>query len=119
MFHATLSTIDADLEAMRSANEAQYGVRKIEDALERVANDVERLLMITEGLWSILKEQHGYEDDELVRRILEIDNRDGRIDGKVAAHPPADCPSCNRPLSRDRRFCLYCGEPAPVELFDR
>lgn len=94
----------------------------VQHAAEEVAanrGDIERLLQITEALWHIVKEKLSCDDDELVRRVLEIDARDGSIDGKVAPKPPANCPSCNRPLMKHRRHCLYCGEPAPVDLFSR
>lgn len=81
--------------------------------------DVERLLMITEALWSILKEQHGYDENELVRRIVAIDMRDGKLDGKVAPTPPHKCPKCDRVLFKNRPFCLYCGEPVPPDPFQR
>lgn len=117
MFHESLSS--ADLDARLAAEDAQYAVNRVEDQFGRVGVDIERLLLLTEALWSLLKEEHGYEDEELVRRVLEIDSRDGRIDGRLAAKPPEDCPHCNRPVPSERRYCLYCGEPVPVQLFAR
>lgn len=94
----------------------------VQHATEAVAanrDDIERLLLITEALWHIVKEKLSCEDDELVRRVLEIDARDGSVDGKVAPKPPPNCPNCDRPLMKHRRYCLYCGQPAPVDLFSR
>jgi hypothetical protein len=87
--------------------------------LKFVRCDIERLLMITEALWGILKEQHGYTDDELMRRITEIDRRDGKVDGRVAQSPPGSCPRCNRTLERKRSFCLYCGQAIAWDPFER
>ena len=87
--------------------------------IEEVKHDVERLLMITKTLWSIVKEDHQYDDEDLVRRVLEIDARDGRVDGRLAAQKHRDCWSCHRPLMRDRRRCIYCGEATVVDLFER
>ncbi len=87
--------------------------------VELMRCDLERLLMITEALWQILKEQHGYEDAELVRRITEIDRRDGRVDGRVAAAPPVSCPRCGRTLERKRPFCLFCGQAIAHDPFAR
>jgi hypothetical protein len=81
--------------------------------------DVERLLMITEALWTLLKEQHGYTDDVLIRRIQQLDLRDGALDGRVAAAPPLKCPGCGRTLMRRHPRCLYCGAPVAVSPFDR
>lgn len=119
MFHGTLSSAGSDLNASLVAEDAHQAGNRFEDQFGRVGADIERLLLVTEALWSLLKEQHGYDEEELVRRVLEIDSRDGRIDGRLAAKPPEDCPHCNRPVPCDRRYCLYCGEPVPVKLFAR
>lgn len=119
MFHTALSSASGDLSADFTASDAHYAANRAEDGLVRANADIERLMLITEALWNILKEQHGYADDELVRRVLEVDMRDGRIDGRVASRPPEDCPHCSRPVPSDRRYCLYCGEPVPVKLFAR
>ena len=119
MFHDTLSSTTNDYTAGLAAEHGHHTASRIEERLARAQTDIERLLLITEGLWNILKAEHGYDDEELVRRVLEVDLKDGKIDGKVATKMPGDCPHCNRPLSRDRRYCLFCGEPTPVELFSR
>ena len=75
---------------------------------EIIQCDVEKLFMLTEALWTILKEKHGCTDAELVQRVQEIDLRDGKLDGKVAKVNP-DCPKCSRKLMGKRPVCLYCG----------
>jgi hypothetical protein len=83
---------------------------------EFIQCDVEKLFMLTEALWTILKEKHGCTDAELVQRVQEIDMRDGKLDGKVAKVKP-DCPKCSRKLMGKRPVCLYCGaEVARVDL---
>ena len=83
---------------------------------EFIQCDVEKLFMLTEALWTILKEKHGCTDAELVQRVQEIDLRDGKLDGKVAKVNP-DCPKCGRKLMGKRPVCLYCGaEVARIDL---
>ena len=83
---------------------------------EFIQCDVEKLFMLTEALWTILKEKHGCTDAELVQRVQKIDLRDGKLDGKVAKVNP-DCPKCSRKLMGKRPVCLYCGaEVAQVDL---
>ena len=83
---------------------------------EFIQCDVEKLFMITEALWTILKEKHGCTDAELVQRVQEIDMRDGKLDGRVTKVNP-DCPKCSRKLMGKRPVCLYCGaEVARVDL---
>ena len=87
---------------------------------ESIQFDVEKLFMITEALWSILKDKHGYTDEHLVQMIQDIDLRDGRIDGKVAksAERPT-CPECGRTIVRKQTRCLYCGTVAVQQPFER
>jgi len=107
---------DAGATANRTANDAlRQG--------ELLQCDVEKLFMLTEALWTILKEKHGCTDAELVRRVNEIDLRDGRLDGKVANETVApDCTHCGRKIIGNRPVCLYCGaeaHPTEAEPFRR
>ncbi len=81
--------------------------------------DIEKLLMMSEALWIILKQQHGFSDEDLIQRIQEIDLRDGRLDGKVAKQGPSACPNCKRTLIGDRPICLYCNTPIAKDPFRR
>ena len=110
-----MRAVDARLMDGTAAAQA----RKAQSDVELLKCDVERLLMVTEALWTILKEQHGYDDNELIRRVAEIDVRDGRLDGRLAKEAPAQCPHCGRPLIRKRPFCMYCGKPVAADPFQR
>jgi hypothetical protein len=95
---------------------------KADQALSRfdgLRQDIERLLMITEALWTLMKEEHGYTDDALVKRIEAIDLRDGRLDGKVGPTPPRHCPQCGKVRMKNRPVCLYCGGKVEPEPFER
>ena len=116
MFH-TASDFSAASEAIGSS--ARSGSDRTRSDIHLLESEVERLLMITEALWSILQERFGYDDQELVKRIVMIDMRDGKLDGKVSAVPPKSCPKCDRTLFRHRPRCLYCGEPVVTNPFDR
>ena len=98
---------------------AQADARAARDATEALRADVERLLIITEALWTLLKEKHGYSDEELYRQVEEIDLRDGKLDGKVARSAPLKCPRCNRTLMGNRPACIYCGQEVQVSPFQR
>lgn len=87
---------------------------------ESIQFDIEKLFMITEALWAILKDQHGYTDDQLVQMIQDIDLRDGKLDGKVAkAAERPSCAQCGRTIIRKQAKCLYCGAAAPQQPFER
>ena len=91
-----------------------------EAPVAELQTDVERLMMITEALWNLLKEKHGYDDNELIKQITMIDMADGKLDGRVNTRtPPQPCPKCNRILVKNRPRCIYCGEPIALDPFER
>ncbi len=102
-------TVRADLKQLgeaKDAMEARIGVDKLK-------GDVERLMLITEALWELLREEHGCTDEQLIAKITEIDLRDGKLDGRVSTKAqPRACPQCGRVIMRDRTQCAYCGAEA-------
>src|SRR5688500_14836984 len=64
----------------------------VEALSERDAR-VDRLLLVLEAMWSMLKEQ-GLTDEQLAARLAEIDNSDGVADGRRVP-PSVTCRSCS------------------------
>ncbi len=117
-FTPACSTYDA--AAHLAANSARSAARRAATDVAIMQGEIERLLMITEALWGMLKEQNAFDDDELVRRITEIDLRDGKLDGRVSKkEEPRRCPTCNRVLSKKRPLCIYCGTAVRTAPFGR
>ena len=114
---AAATRTDFNAESAAAAQSSQ--ARNVRTDVDLMRSDIERLLMITEALWGILKEKHGYTDDDLANRVMEIDRRDGTVDGRVAKSPPGTCPKCGRTLERKRAFCLYCGQAIAWDPFER
>ena len=85
----------------------------------QLRQEIERLLLITEAMWKLLEEKLGMAEADLVREMVKIDMRDGKLDGRVAASGPQECPACQRILFRHRPRCLYCGELVPPRPFER
>ena len=84
----TIPCLRGPIRWLPRPQKARADARRADRKADALEFDVERLLMISEALWSILKEQHGYTDEELQSRILQIDMRDGKLDGRVADSPP-------------------------------
>ena len=116
MFYQHISANDFSSSA---AKPSEYKAERAITEIQSLKFDIERLLMITEALWTLLREQHGYSEDVLLNKITEMDMRDGRMDGKVAASAPFNCPKCSRPLGKRRPACIYCGTPVVWDPFER
>ena len=122
MFYSSFSrgygSVQASL-AQADAAAAASDAREAQTSTELMKHDINRLLMITEALWMLLKQQHGYTDDDLKKVITEIDLRDGVLDGKSSKAATVSCPGCGRPNSTKHALCIYCGKPIPTTLFGR
>lgn len=118
LFSAAHAAAQNAVEQSASAD-AREDARAARSAAETTRWDIERLLMITEALWTLMKKEHGYTDAELIRLVAEIDARDGRMDGRVAPEPPAPCRHCGRIPAKKRPTCLYCGSPIIASPFTR
>ena len=120
MFYSMPSSYGASINAslaQADATAARADAREAKTETELMRHDIDRLLLITEALWSFLKKEHGYSDEELANAVKEVDLRDGRLDGKAEKAVPQPCPKCGRINSTKFSRCIYCGEPLPVALF--
>jgi len=103
-----------------NALDAKNMARQAHTEVTYLNQKVERLMMITEALWTILKETTEYTDEDLVEIIREIDLKDGKLDGKVAQEPPELCPKCKRVLQKNKKNCIYCGSEIEIkDVFKR
>ncbi|MEO8351512.1 MAG: hypothetical protein ABI680_07255 [Chthoniobacteraceae bacterium] len=116
MLFTSLASDMADFQGGPTKNPAS---RVPTSDIESLKFEVERLLMISEALWRILKEKHGCDDNELMKQITLIDLEDGRLDGRKEKSPPRSCPKCQRTLIKNRPRCFYCAEPIAADPFAR
>lgn len=70
---------------------------------------MERVLLVCEAMWTILRDKLGVTDLELLQRINDLDLSDGQLDGKVRKSAVA-CPKCGRTIARRLPKCMYCGQ---------
>ncbi len=105
--------------ASAEALAAQSTAREAKTNVDLLTHDIDRLLMITEALWRLMKKEHGYADDVLIKLIEEIDSRKAIVDGMTVKDPPQPCPNCGKLNSAKRAFCIYCGKPTEGNPFAR
>jgi len=104
--------------ALDAANEAGEKARHAISEIEELRRDVDLLSMIAQALWLVLKDEHGYDDETLRKKVMEIDLKE-RHDAKEGGVAPGPCPGCGRPLARRHAHCIYCGAERKADVFER
>lgn len=72
-------------------------------------NRLDRLALICQAMWELLREKTGMMDEDVMRKMAEIDLRDGVEDGKMR-HKIVKCPNCQRPANTKNARCWFCGQ---------
>ena len=78
---------------------------------------VDKLIMISEALWLLLKQNSQLSDEDLEAMVKKIDLRDGRLDGRVASCGPQYCKKCGKALQKNSPICIYCGQGKEGAVF--
>ena len=84
--------------------------------VRRLEMNLGKSLMISEALWELLRDKTGLTQDDLYKKLYEIDMRDGVLDGQNQVQV-RDCPNCHRPVSGRHGACLYCGQVVDESVF--
>ena len=87
--------------AKSTAERAAWDMRQLEERLDK-------LTLTCMAMWALLKECTDLTEEDLVKKLQEIDLRDGVADGKITKQI-ARCPKCDRVMSPKHQRCLYCG----------
>lgn len=99
---AAASAAHTAARSSQESLEARNEVRRLEDRLER-------LELACAAMWSLVREVHGFTDEQLMARAIALDEADGKRDGKLGSGPKV-CPSCQRTSPvRSSGKCLWCG----------
>ena len=116
-----LETPDSQMQSSTMRQEYSRISEKSDDAslqVTRLREDLERLYLITQALWQMVKTATGATDEQLQEKIRQIDAEDGRSDGRnTEVTRPIDCPVCHRRILSGQSFCLYCGAAAEAGPF--
>ena len=98
--------------ASASAHLAQTTALNTEDRVKReigrLEAKIDALALVSQALWELVREQTTLSDDDIRAKIAEIDERDGRVDGRLLGGP-IQCVGCGRPAHTRQSACMYCG----------
>ncbi len=103
-------------DAKHSAREAQGDARQLQQTVRVLEQQCERLTLAAMAMAEILRDRLGVTEPEIEAKLVEIDQRDGRLDGRFRSSNTL-CPQCQRPNGFNRRHCLYCGTELATESF--
>lgn len=92
----------------RARNSESLALESMESVRE-LRHQVERLSLLNQALWELIRGKAGLTDADLERMANEIDLRDGVADGKMGGGA-VTCPTCRRVSNSKHYKCLYCGE---------
>lgn len=76
--------------------------------------DIEKLYLVVEALWAIVREATNLKDEDLQNLMRAIDEQDGKRDGRNAKNTAiVQCAKCGKTLLKGQTACAYCGEQIP------
>ena len=85
----------------------------------RLEAKIDALALVSQALWELVRERTNLTDDDIRAKIVEIDGRDGRVDGRLLG-TPTKCPNCGRDAHTRQAACMYCGTSLPRKhVFER
>lgn len=96
--------------AERIAESAEAKVERYGRMIDDLQRHMDRLSLACQAMWELLRECSDLTEADLEKKILEVDGRDGCVDGKMGTQA-IDCPACGRKTSAKRNTCVMCGAP--------
>jgi len=105
-----------DSGTAQAASRAESMASSSERQIKNLRSDLARTLMICEALWELLSESEGLSEQDLHKKLYEIDMRDGVLDGKNQ-RKATKCPECSHMVSPRHQACLYCGNIMDASVF--
>ncbi|MGJ8655302.1 MAG: hypothetical protein ACSHX6_02540 [Akkermansiaceae bacterium] len=95
-------------DAEKTADRAEAKVHGSDYVLAQIQRKIDRLALSSQAMWELLRDFSDLTEEDIIAKVLEIDNRDGNTDGKISMQT-IDCPTCHRPTNTKRTNCVICG----------
>jgi len=74
----------------------------------KLVDMVNNLLIKNQTMWELVKEKTGLTDEDFMKKLKDIDMRDGLLNGKINVSL-LNCSSCGKINNSTRDNCIYCG----------
>ncbi len=103
-------------QAQRASEAARKKAESVNDRFWEMEERLNRSLLALEALGTLLQDKLNVTDEELKKRITEIDLRDGKLDGK-SRKTAATCSKCSRANSPRFGKCIYCLSPMMADPY--
>ena len=95
------------------AQHARDVARESAMSSDKTRKNTERLYLVVQAMWELLKDKAGLTDADLDAKVQEIDMRDGRLDGQDSTQTdPLTCRQCGRTILSGQTQCSWCGTQA-------
>jgi hypothetical protein len=99
--------------AQVDAQHARDVARESAMSSDKTRKNTERLYLVVQAMWELLKDKAGLTDADLDAKVQEIDMRDGRLDGQDSTQTaPLACRQCGRTILSGQAQCSWCGTQA-------
>src|SRR6188474_2885334 len=69
---------------------------------------VDKLALICRAMFELMQASSGITEDQLRKKIVEVDLRDGQADNRMTRRA-TKCPKCDAMMSPKFGRCLFCG----------
>ena len=112
---AGASIVETQDQIRENARARQKAI-SVQTEIKELAGQVDRLTLLNQAMWELLREKLGLTDADLERMAEAVDMRDGVADGKMTA-TAVRCPACNRVCNSRHAKCLYCGQAFEKPVF--
>jgi len=96
--------------ANQTADRAEKKTDGLEGDLRRISRHVDRLTLACQSMWELIRDNTDLTEEDLERKISEVDLRDGKADGKIAMQV-LTCIACGQKTNSKRSICVMCGAP--------
>ncbi len=116
MMPTSSPTSSPDIVGTQSSARAESGARNAQRDVKHLRASLSKTMLICEALWELLSESANLTEEDLHKKMYEVDMRDGVLDGKNQRRA-VECPDCGRTVSPRHPACVYCGTVIDTSVF--